>query len=239
MLGNFIPTLFSPDALASFDDARFTTNDLRNMITEAGGATDHSKAVLLVERELRYDPDVEPWEHVTSRINGGSLTVKGYILNADQIVQCLSALTGEPGTKIRTKVRAYMKELRAIITAQQAELVTKDAVIRLLNERHAESAMTGAFLSGIKAARCNLPMSRATIEENNKSHAYYAFVRGKEFFDMYNPRRLYNESDADFYTRVQRELDMEFISPVAPQGTIPLSEAKYQPLKLRPANQAP
>lgn len=179
------------------------------------------------------NPDIE--ERFDESVTDKRTTNAYFIVGHDESMAFLSHHYADVIEAWAMEVKRIRKELRAA----RAELVTKDAVIALLTERHALSSMTGALVLGIKCDDLNLPMSRATVEENIKSHGYYAWVRGTEFNQKYKARRMKNEPYADFYTRVQRELDMEFISPVAPQGTTPLSEAKYQPLKLRPANQAP
>lgn len=233
-------SLFSVDTVRRIEDIKFTSYDVFKYWNATVGTTDHGKTCARLRDEFDGEGDVLTPTMISYTTAGSAeRSFEGYELTRTQVIRFFSRAAGSTGKTVRRMTEQYFARLEARVLEQQAELISKDSIIALLNGRHAENAMTGAFLSGIKAARCNLPMSRATIEENNKSHAYYAFVRGKEFFEMYNPRRLYNESDADFYTRVQRELDMEFISPVAPQGTTPLSEAKYQPLKLRPANQAP
>lgn len=203
------PTLFQVDSLHNLRDARFTLFDILPLFSDK---REHAHLVAMVASEWGSTPARMP-EAITIRRNrnNAAFDVQSYSLTHTQVLRLLSRVTGVLGVAVRDKIERYVDALEVRVLEQQAELVNTRKVVALLRERHADSPATNAFLLGITSELANWHVTKKTLVEVMQDSTGYAFERGKEFAITYKHRILPDESPAEFYARVQTDLDLEFV----------------------------
>ena len=214
------PTLFQIDSLHNLRDARFTLFDILPLFSDK---REHAHLVAMVASEWGSTPSRMP-EAITIQRNrnNAAFGVQSYSLTHTQVLRLLSRVTGVLGVAVRDKIERYVDALEVRVLEQQAELVNMRKVVALLRERHADSPATNAFLLGVTSELANWHVTKATLVSVTQDSTGYAYERGKEFATTYGHRILPDESPAEFYVRVQTDLDLEFVGakPVPTRDTL-------------------
>lgn len=207
------PTLFQVDNLHNLREARFTLFDILPLFSDK---REHAHLAAMVASEWETTPARMPEAVTLQRTrNNAVFEVQSYSLTHTQVLRLLSRVTGSLGVTVRDKVERYVDALEAKVLEQQAELVNMRKVVHLLQERHADSPATNAFLLGVTSELSGWVVSKTALLGATHDSTYYAFERGKEFASTYGWRILPEESPCEFYARVQRDLDLEFVGAKA------------------------
>ena len=232
---------FDVSTLTALTEARFHTYDVTKMWNKIHKADrQHSHIAIMVRDAFGY-LDLPLVSITVARGNrGATQEISGFMLSVNQVLSLLSRASGETGNFASAVGLAYTDALLAAALDHAKKHVALEAAVTAAKPIWAKNQANALRVTALVRMLVNdgkLDMSEKTLAENFKNGIKYDVDWARDMYERYGKKYDGKQNATAF---IDQCLSEEFTATLAPRiELVAEHQTKYQPLKLRPANQAP